>query len=90
MKTNFVRFLKRIQATREDEINCSQCLDQISSYVDLELETGEAGLRMPQVHQHLGQCTVCYEEYEMLRQLAEGQEAGSADLIEQLKRGQKD
>jgi hypothetical protein len=70
MKSNFSRMVKRVQHTQNIEINCSACLDQVSQYVDLELSTGRAADRMPQVKQHLDQCGVCFDEYQILRQLA--------------------
>jgi hypothetical protein len=70
MKGKFENFVRKIKNTQEVEINCSTCLDLISEYVDLDLATGKAAEGMPQVKQHLGQCAVCHEEYELLRELA--------------------
>ena len=86
----FKRWIRQVRDTQENEIDCSECLEQLSNFVDLELALGEAGKRMPQVSQHLHQCTVCREEYEVLEQLArlEIDDAlpEQADLIEKLKR----
>jgi hypothetical protein len=70
MGSKLSRWLKKVQETQEEEISCSECLDQVSQYVDLELATGEAARRMPQLRQHLDQCRVCSEEYQVLRDLA--------------------
>ena len=90
MRSNLSKWMKRVQATQADEISCSQCLDQVSQYVDLELSNAdEAAVRMPQVRQHLEQCKVCSEEYQLLRELASLERQGGlpthADLIERLK-----
>lgn len=70
MATKISRLIKRVNNTVENEINCSTCLEQISQYVDLELASGQAGQHMPLVAQHLDQCGVCHEEYQLLRELA--------------------
>ncbi len=89
MKENFARWIKKIRNTQEVEINCSECLDQISQYVDLDLSTGQAAARMPQVKQHLDQCEVCHAEYLVLRDLArldlEGGLPSNDDLTDRLK-----
>ncbi len=90
MKSKLSRFLRRVQQTREQEINCSECLDQISRYVDLELSAGVPERTLPQVRQHLEQCTVCQEEYQLLRDLARletsNQPPTTGELITRLKR----
>jgi hypothetical protein len=42
----------------------------VSWYVDLEAGGGDAARAMPALAQHLHQCGVCHEEYEVLRDLA--------------------
>lgn len=59
----------QILATQEHEISCSDCFDSLSAYVDQELEQKEPDESMQLLAQHLGQCRVCREEYEMLRAL---------------------
>ncbi|MEM5774572.1 MAG: hypothetical protein AAGU05_06180 [Anaerolineaceae bacterium] len=91
MTNKISRLLKRVNNTVENEINCSVCLEQISRYVDLELATGQAGQRMPQVAQHLGQCGVCHEEYQMLHELAVLESQGglpSNDVLKNRLKGQ--
>ena len=70
IKDNFSRFLIRVRDSQDAEINCSACLGQIHAYVDLELATGDAAVRLPQVKQHLDQCGICFDEYQILRDLA--------------------
>ncbi len=70
MPTKFNRFVNRIRNTQDVEISCSECLDQVSNYVDLELTGKNAVGQLPQVKQHLDQCSVCSEEYQLLHNLA--------------------
>lgn len=90
MRSKYTLWLKRIRDTRVDEIDCSACLDRISAYVDLELSTGDAAQRMPEVRQHVDQCGVCFDEYQVLRDLArlerEGDTPSTDELIERLKK----
>lgn len=68
-KHRMENWLRKIYTTQEHEISCSECFDMISPYVEFELSGGNAAAKMPQVDQHLGQCTACREEYEILRDL---------------------
>ena len=81
--------MKQVRETEDEEIDCSDCLDQIAEYVDLELTAGDASRVLPQVHHHLDQCQVCREEYHVLRELAQLEAVGDMptddELIEQLK-----
>ena len=62
--------------TKDEEILCSECLVLVSRYVDLELAGEDAMSMLPQLKQHLDQCTACREDYEMLYELAQPQEEG--------------
>jgi hypothetical protein len=76
------RLLQDIADTDDEEISCTECFDLVPQYVDLEV-AGQANDRtLPRLQQHLRQCRVCREEYEVLRDLvrrdADGRAAGSA------------
>jgi hypothetical protein len=64
-------WINKILATEDEEISCSQCFDLLAGYVDAEM------MRRPilednlKVKQHIYQCQVCQEEYEILRHLAQ-------------------
>jgi hypothetical protein len=64
------RWLERIYATQEVEISCSDCFDLIAAYVERELAREAMHTQLLMVKQHLQQCQVCQEEYELLRELA--------------------
>ena len=59
------RLLRQVAGTETDEISCSECFDLLASGVEQEL----AGMMPSRLAQHLMQCGVCREEYEVLRDL---------------------
>lgn len=83
-------WLKRVLDTRDEEIDCTECQDLVSQYIDLELETGEAAAHIPQLSHHLDQCPACWETYQILLELAQLEVQGGLPdvqaLIERLKR----
>jgi predicted anti-sigma-YlaC factor YlaD len=76
MDSRLLDLIRKIAQTQDEEINCSECLDLISRFVDLDLAGENAGQRLPQVELHLQQCQVCLEEYRLLRDLARKYAAG--------------
>jgi uncharacterized protein with PIN domain len=58
--------VRLLRMTREDEINCNECLDKVAEFAECEL----AGKAIPEalkaVQHHLTICTECGEEYEAL------------------------
>jgi hypothetical protein len=93
MVSKLTSWMKLVHTTQEQEISCSECLDQVSQYVDLELAASEAAQRMPQLKHHLDQCRVCREEYQVLRDLRSLEDVGELpsdqELFDQLKRHPK-
>jgi hypothetical protein len=83
---NLRKWLEQVQETLPEEISCSECFDLISTYVDLEMDEEPAQQRLPLVHQHLKQCQVCRDEYELLHDLALGEKEGAVPSIEELRR----
>jgi hypothetical protein len=73
----FLEFLRVIFATREDEIVCSEFFELLPRYVDLVLATpdasrlhlGQPAEALPQVAQHILQCSECAEAYEALLEI---------------------
>ena len=63
------RLLRNIAETDDDEISCTECFDLVSQYVDLEVAGTVSEQTLPGLKQHLQQCGVCREEYEILRDL---------------------
>jgi hypothetical protein len=71
MTARWRRLLRQLQETQDQELSCSECFDQLSDYVDLELAGQPVAERLPRLRQHLVQCRVCREEYQVLRELAQ-------------------
>jgi hypothetical protein len=76
------QLLRQLEATQDKELSCSECFEQISDYVDLELAGEPAAERLPLLSQHLGQCRVCREEYVVLRDLAALTAAGEQPPVD--------
>ncbi|NJN48464.1 MAG: hypothetical protein HC808_20605 [Candidatus Competibacteraceae bacterium] len=59
--------LRLVNLTRDDEIDCEQCLFLVAEFAERQL----AGLSVPAgleaVAQHLSICTECREEYQALQ-----------------------
>lgn len=86
MKSNrFESWMQKIYTTQEEEISCSECFDLVSGYVELELSGGDPAGKMPQVIQHLHQCSACREEYETLRDLRRLEDQGNAPSVDDLR-----
>lgn len=87
-RSQFERWVRQIYATEVEEISCSDCFDLVSQYVDLELKGDAADRNIPGLKQHLDQCRVCREEYEVLSDLthleAEGRAPSVDDLLKSL------
>lgn len=80
----FESWLKNIYHTEEEEISCTECFDLVSGFVDLELAGVDPSAKMPKVKQHLDQCPVCREEYQVLRDLRRLEEDGYLPSLDDL------
>lgn len=81
----FVRWLKNIYETQDEEISCTECFDLVSRFVELEVSGENAAAKMPQVKQHVDQCRACRDEYETLRDLARLENEGGASSLDDLR-----
>ena len=79
--------LRRIADTADEELSCSECFDLIAGYVDLEVGGRDPATSAPGLAQHLRQCGVCHEEYEVLRDLARLERDGREPSIDDLRDG---
>ena len=79
------RLLRAISDTDDEEISCAECFDLVSRYVDLEVTGMVAEQTLPRLQQHLRQCGVCREEYEVLRDLARLEAEGRAPSADDLR-----
>lgn len=83
-RKRFEKWLRNIYETRDEEISCTECFDQVSRFVDLEISGENAVIQMPQIKQHLNQCRACGEEYEALRDLRLLEEKGDMPSLDDL------
>lgn len=78
------RLLRLTARTQDRELSCSECFELLPLCVDLEIAGRRDDARLPGFHQHLEQCGVCREEYEIVRELArleaEGRPPSTDDL----------
>jgi len=84
-KDRYASWIHNIYHTQAEEINCSECFELVSRYVELEVTGSEPERKLPQVVQHLQQCTACREEYETLRDLRRLEEQGDAPTFDDLR-----
>ena len=63
-----------IGLTREQELNCSECLDHVAEFAECELTGKPIPDALEAVSHHLSLCTECCEEYETLLSALENME----------------
>ncbi len=84
-KNRFESWLQNIYHTQDEEISCSECFDGVSSLVELQVSGADPAVKMPQVVQHLVQCSACREEYDTLLDLRRLEDQGRAPSIDDLR-----
>jgi len=65
-KDIFRMLLREIAETREVEIGCDECFEQVDRFVEMELSGLNTAQAMPLVRDHLEICGECQEEFEAL------------------------
>ncbi len=60
------KLLNTLQQTREDEINCNECLDRVAEFAEGQLKGATLSKALQAVEHHLAICVECREEYESL------------------------
>jgi hypothetical protein len=55
-----------IMTTRDDEIGCAECFEQVDQFIEMQLDGKDAAEAMPLVQEHLDRCGNCREEFEAL------------------------
>lgn len=66
---SFHDWIKKIYATRDDEMDCNQAAELIASYVEHLVAGEEIDARFSAVEQHLAQCAHCLEVATALREV---------------------
>jgi hypothetical protein len=62
----FRMLLREIAETREVEIGCDECFEQVDRFVEMKLSGLNTAQAMPLVQEHLEICGECREEFEAL------------------------
>jgi hypothetical protein len=73
---SFHDWIRRIYATRDDELDCDQVADLLATYVDALVAGAEMDGYFRALEQHLAQCPLCLEIAAAMREvvLQESQE----------------
>lgn len=70
------RIVEYFLSVDEEDLSCEDCFEALDSYVEMELDGGDAAAQFPDVAQHLGRCPACWREYQDLYQLLRGSREG--------------
>ena len=62
----FKALIDEIADTREGEIDCDECFEQLDCFVEMKLSGLNAAQAMPLVQEHVEICGECREEFEAL------------------------
>ena len=62
----FKALISEIADTREVEIGCGDCFEQLDRFVEMKLSGLNAAQAMPLVQEHVEICGECREEFEAL------------------------
>jgi len=60
------KLVRAMAETREEELGCDECFEQLSRFVETKLAGLDAAAAMPLVQDHLEKCGDCREEFELL------------------------
>lgn len=73
------RIITGIFTTRERELSCDECLEELDRFAELVLAGKDADAAIPLVRDHLDRCRDCREEFEALLAALKDQAASEAD-----------
>jgi hypothetical protein len=60
------KLVRAIAETRESEIGCDECFEQMDRFAEIEFSGLDAEAAAPLVRDHLRKCEDCREKYEAL------------------------
>lgn len=60
------KILKSLTITKDEEIGCDDCFEEIDQFVEMLEEGKDPEQVMPMVKHHLVMCSCCHEEYDAL------------------------
>jgi len=73
-KREIEELVRLVALTRNDEIDCEQCLALVAEFAERQLAGRSKSEVLETVEHHLAICSECHEEYEALRRTLEGME----------------
>jgi hypothetical protein len=65
-RSDLKKLVRAVAETRETEIGCDQCFEQMDRFAEIEFSGSDAARAMPLIHDHLRRCEDCREQYEAL------------------------
>ncbi len=65
------KMVSEIVTTRDDELGCDECFEELDRFIDLTLSGKNAAGMFPLVQAHLNRCRDCREEFEALLSIVE-------------------
>jgi hypothetical protein len=65
-RDDVVKLVRVVAETREIEIGCDECFEQLDSFAEAELSGAGARSAMPLVGDHLDKCADCHSTFEAL------------------------
>jgi adenosine deaminase len=74
-----IKTLQAIAVTQPHEINCSECHEEIDSFVEMLRAGKDPAEIKPLVQHHLDICECCREEFEALIKALEAQDAAFSE-----------
>ncbi len=66
-RDDVVKLVRVVAETREIEIGCEECFEQLDSFAEAELSRVDTSAAMPLVRDHLDMCADCHSTFEALR-----------------------
>ena len=66
-KDEIMELIKLLSLTRDEEINCDQCLSLVAEFAEKKLGGKSLTDALKAVEQHLLVCSECREEFEILK-----------------------
>lgn len=66
-KNQIDELIRLIGLTKEEEINCEQCLSLVAEFAEQELRGKSVSDALKVVEHHLSICAECHEEYTLLQ-----------------------
>lgn len=65
------RLLKKIQQTREVELSCPECLDELDKYTQRVLDDEPIDGLLESVREHLEACPCCTDQFKLVLETLE-------------------